>query len=290
MEDLKSADDLPRCPDDELKVLPSRKSLNPYSEIVLVMLFIISISLPTARMALPGYSNHWSAAEQATLAPFPKIGPDLATIKAFPHSFKRYFQENFGFRKPLLYWHGVFKYSWLKVSSSPFVILGQGGWLFFADEASMESLRCSKPFTNEQLAQWKRTLELRNEVLSKDGMKYLVVVVPDKHTIYPEYVPSAYARINEKSRREQLIEYLEANSRLAIIDLTEPLKKAKTANEIYFRTDTHWNDLGAFVAYQEIGRQIGNWYPQIQLRSRSEFNLAHAVSKSGDLARMLGLE
>lgn len=272
-----------------MQALKSPSGWQAWVEIILAALFVAAISLPLVRMVLPGSANQFSAQEQAMLAPPPKIASDLATITAFPGSFKSYFRDNFSFRKTLIYWQAAFKHSWLKVSSTPSVILGKDGWLFLADEASLASLRNATPFTQAQLAQWKSVLESRNDVLKRHGIPYLVVIAPDKHTIYPEYVPAAYSRINQKSRREQLVEYLQANSQLPVTDLTPALKTAKSLGNIYFKTDTHWNGVAAFIAHQEIGKQISNWYPQFHLRAQPTITSGDQTWDGGDLARMIGL-
>ena len=271
--------------------MKARTNLTGYFEIVLVLLFLVGISVPGVTMLITGDSNRPGTPQRAERAPFPKLGRDWATLAALPAAFKAYMRDNFGLRQTLIYGQAAVKYHCLKVSSSPSVILGtQDDWLFLADDASRVSLRNPKPYTNEELAQWKQVLEARDQMLNQQGSKYLVVIAPDKHTIYPEYVPAAYARIHAKSRREQLREYLKVNSNVPVLDLAETLQQAKSAGTLYLKTDSHWNAKGGFFAYQAIGKQLHEWLPQFQPRPLSAITFAEQPFSGGDLSWLLGLQ
>jgi alginate O-acetyltransferase complex protein AlgJ len=69
------------------------------------------------------------------------------------------------------------------------------------------------------------------------------------------------------------------------------LLAAKTQERIYFQTDTHWNDRGAFVAYQQIidavRRQVPGTPP---VWTRRDFDSVEVLTPGRDLAGMLGLK
>lgn len=274
-----------------MQKLKSRTNWIAYLEVALVLLFLVGIVAPGLSLLLPGKANQPGTPKRAERAPFPKLGFDRATLTAFPAGFKAYMRDNFGLRQTLIYGQAAFKYYCLDVSASPSVILGaKDGWLFYSDDASMVSLRNSKPLTNAELAQWATVLTARNAMLAQQDIKYLVVIAPDKHTIYPEYVPAAYSKMHEKSRREQLVEYLKANSNVTVLDLTDALRQAKPAGLLYLQTDTHWNSKGGFYAYQAIGQQLHHWFPQFQPRPLAAFRFGEYPFSGSDLSWMLGLQ
>ena len=43
--------------------------------------------------------------------------------------------------------------------------------------------------------------------LAAHGIRYVFVLTPDKHQIYPEYIPASIHRLHEQTRSDQLIEY-----------------------------------------------------------------------------------
>lgn len=256
-----------------------------------MLLFLVGIAAPGVTMLLADHSTRPGEPQRAARAPFPKVGSDWETLGAFPAAFKDYLRDNFGLRQTLIYAQAAFKYYCLKVSASSKVILGtQDDWLFFGDDYSRVSLRNTRPYTNGELAQWKQVLEARTRLLNKQGSQYLVVIAPDKNTIYPEYVPAAYTKIHPKSRREQLVEYLKAHSNVAMLDLTDILRQAKPVGRLYMKTDTHWNARAGLYAYEAMAQQIQQWYPQFQRRPLSTFQFGEELFSSGDLSRMLGLQ
>ena len=57
---------------------------------------------------------------------------------------------------------------------------------------------------------------------------------------------------------------------------------AKRNNPVYFSTDTHWNYIGAFTAYQEIAKELQKKFPAIRVRDITEYDLTQS-EYSGDL-------
>ncbi|MBA3240434.1 MAG: hypothetical protein H0T60_04330 [Acidobacteria bacterium] len=115
------------------------------------------------------------------------------------------------------------------------------------------------------------------------------MLVPEKQTVYPEYMPDELVRVRRESRQDQLLGYLRQHSDLRILDLRPALSEAKAKNRIYHRTDTHWNDVGAFTAYQAIVRALGEDFPEMQPLPATEFEVVPSRTHAGDLAVMLGL-
>ena len=59
---------------------------------------------------------------------------------------------------------------------------------------------------------------------------------------------------------------------------------------VYFITDTHWNDYGAFIAYQEVLKRLVKKFPLLYPLTLSNFTLSvHPNKGLGDLAVMLSL-
>jgi alginate O-acetyltransferase complex protein AlgJ len=115
------------------------------------------------------------------------------------------------------------------------------------------------------------------------------VIAPNKETIYPEFMPASLNRVRDTTRLDQLVAHMRARSSVAIVDPRAALRSAKTGGAVYFRTDTHWNDAGAWLLHREILAQLHSWYPEVE--PAPAVPLAR-VSRgwSGDLATMLGLE
>ena len=244
----------------------------------IIVLFAVGIALPALRTmvqpgsAIPEFENRFAA---------PAIAVEPGTIADVPARFEAYWGDRFGFRATLLRWNSKAKARWLGVSPSGKVLIGKEGWLYYTD--------ADRPFTVDELAAWQTALESRNDWLEKRGVRFLVVVAPSANTIYPEYLPEAFIRGAGSSRLNQLIAHLGAHSRVSIVDVRENLRSAKVRERVYCRTDSHWNDRGAFAAYQDIVKALARWFPALTPLPRAVFEDVAQEQPGGDLATMIGL-
>lgn len=259
-------------------------------DIALIIFFLVALTLPVVGLALR-FDLTRAHKENRVLAPFPPVSLNRHVLGSFPEKFRAYFEDHFGFRNTLIEWQAIVKVKWLGVSSSKRVILGRDGWLFQPPyDNSLDWYRGPRPLSGEDLAQWQRVLEARRDWLSKRGIRYLFVIAPEKHTIYPEYVPDAFRRMQEVSRLDQLVRYMREHSDVEILDLRRALMEAKARERLYHRTDSHWNDYGAFAGYQAIAAELAKSSAQIQPLTESDFELVREQSREMDLAAQLGLD
>jgi hypothetical protein len=257
------------------------------TEVALVLMFLVIISLPLAGKLLPT-TGAFALTENRRPAPFPTIQLRGWSIVSFPRRFERYWNDSFAFRWYLIRWHSMAKLA-LGVSPSPKALVGRDGFLFYAGEQSVDYFRAVKPFTPRELARWREDLESRRAWLAERGIRYLVVVAPNKETIYPEFMPEALRPVRAETRLDQLVAELRANSRVEIVDLRGALRRAKASGRVYHRTDTHWNDVGAAVASREILARLSEWFPDVK-PDPAPGQVKVRIDKGGDLARILALE
>jgi len=256
------------------------------ADTVLVLVFLLAICLPAADALLD--LDPTRLAEKRRLAPPPVSRLSQPIEVSYTGAFESWWNDSFGFRRSLVVAYSRALLA-LGVSSTPSVIIGKSGWLFFAGDEALASYRAVRPFTEAELMQWQRRMERRQAWLAERGIRFLVVIAPNKETIYPEFMPASLNRVRDTTRLDQLVAHMRARSSVAIVDPRAALRSAKTGGAVYFRTDTHWNDAGAWLLHREILAQLHSWYPEVE--AAPAVPLAR-VSRgwSGDLATMLGLE
>jgi hypothetical protein len=119
------------------------------------------------------------------------------------------------------------------------------------------------------LETWKKNQEFKKNWLKNQNIQYLFVVVPDKQSIHPEYLPDYLNKVRNRTRFDQLLEYMNENSDVNILDLRVPLLEAKKTDIIYWDRDSHWNYKGAYIAYRSIMERLTEWF---SLEKIKEFN------------------
>ena len=125
------------------------------------------------------------------------------------------------------------------------------------------------------------------------GTEIIYVIAPNHLTIYPETAPEwlQNRKVSDDSRLSQLLDAFKNVEYVKFIDLKTALTKAKETApyRIYNKTDTHWNELGAYYAYVEIMNHISGKFPAAAPDSLDAFNVYTEDVAGGDMANFLGV-
>lgn len=255
---------------------------------LLVAAFAGVISLPLAAN-LAGRDGADRGAENRELAAFPQIDGSWASVAAFGPGLSDWFDDHFGFRSTLVRWYGESRLFMLGVSPSAAVVKGADGWFFYGDDKSVEDYAEVDPLTPEALANWREAVLRARDWLGARGIAYVFTVAPDKHVVYAEEMPATILRVGDLSRTDQLLTALQ-DTGLAV-DVRPALFGAKASERIYQQTDTHWNDRGAFVAYEQIITAVRARVPGTPPAwTRDDFEPVERNVEGLDLAGMMGLK
>ena len=177
------------------------------SSIILVIIFCILSLLPIADMLFK-LDRFPHLRENRELSPLPVFRLGCAAIVSFPGAFQAYFNDHFGFRNALIRFNYLIKQKLLGVSPSTQVNIGKQGWLYYNAEGSVEDYRGISHLDEDKLQRLCFTFDLKRKWLELQGIKYLLVIVPNKETIYPEYFPNLlYRRIRDKTILDDFFEY-----------------------------------------------------------------------------------
>jgi alginate O-acetyltransferase complex protein AlgJ len=241
----------------------------------LVALFIAIIALPLLTNLL-GVDGGDSSAENRELAAF-----HVAHLG-------QWFDDHFGFRSTLVRWYGESRLFGFGVSPTTAVLSGRDGWFFYADDRGTEDYASNDPLTPEAIANWRNTIVRAQRWLRARGIGYVFAIAPDKHVLYAEELPASFERVGAMSRTDQLYGSLADTG--ALVDLRPALFEAKVHERIYQKTDTHWNDRGALVAYQTLITAARAQVPSIPAAwTRADFDAVDREVPGMDLAGMMGL-
>ena len=230
-----------------------------------------------------------SIAERRELATFPLITPDSGLLTRFPGQFETWFNDHFGMREGLVRWYNRIRVQWLGVSSSEWVLVGGDGWLYQSGSPHVDDMRNNWPYSDAELEQWAGVLSDKNAWLASQGIRYLFVVTPNKHVVYPEHLPSAINRVRPDSRAEQLTSRLLASTDVPVINLAGEVINAKENLRTHHKTDTHWNAWGAYNGYRAIVSRLRAWFPEISPIEYTASNFKTSERPGGDLADALAM-
>lgn len=259
-----------------------------FTNAILVVAFLAVITSPLAAN-LSGRDGGDPEGENRVLAPFPTLEPTWSSMASFGTGLDVWFQDHFGFRSTLVRWYGVTRYFWLHVSPSPLVIRGKQGWLFYADDGGVDDFTNAHPLSAEETARWRQTIVRVRDWCRARGIAYVFTILPDKHATYPEYFDDTVRQATSVSRADQV--FTATGDTGVVVDVRPAISPAKAHDRLFHVTDTHWNERGAFVAYQEIIAAVRRQLPAVPpARDRSMFNRTSRILDGRDLAAIVGLK
>ena len=254
------------------------------------VLFLLMVISPLALWLFIEDSSV-SVSEKRRLAEAPSLPTNVESLQEFPRQFETYFNDHFGLRDKLVHYNNLLMYKLFGVSSNPLVLIGDDGWLFFSPDGLFYDYMGLKRYDALHLELHARLLEDRSDWLASMGGHYLFVPVPNKVSVYSEFLPSRIRKYRSEDVYDKLVAKLKADSTFKdFIDSKQLLLEEKKSNQVYYRTDTHWNQAGAYAVYKRIIEHMQkNWFPDL---SPVQLMPPKALSKSvsGDLSYMVNLQ
>ncbi|HOW59598.1 MAG TPA: hypothetical protein PLO78_07755 [Candidatus Omnitrophota bacterium] len=233
--------------------------------------------------------------EKRELASKPSLS--LKTIWSFPEKYEDYYNDHFGLRNLFIEWNGIIKVKIYPepISPDPRVIIGKNGWLFYDPEKGSDGITISDfwghlKYTDADLKLIKDNIHRTCAAADQLNLPFVLVIAPNKETIYPEYLPQWIQKKQGRSRLDQLLDYLKTTGDNSILDVRDLLKRKKKINFTHFKTDTHWNQFGVFWAYQRIMTRLSRKNPEMMPYPFNDFEFTAKDRNGGDLAVMIGLE
>ena len=253
---------------------------------MLVLLIILPtvIFLPLrSRLAADSHENR-------ELAEMPVL--TAATISTFPQDFDAYWNDHLPFKSQLVVTNGFIDYEIFGSSGSPYVIVGKDGWLFYkGQQANYEDpegdYAGTNLFTDEELELIRANMLRARDQLAERGTQFIIFIAPNKERVYAEYMPDAYGEPAPENRMRQVVDYLRSTTDLTVICPYDELMAYKAAHpeeQIYYKYDTHWNNLGAYIGTKVLDEYLGYMMPEPE-------NAGMEIAGGGyyDLATLLGL-
>ena len=227
--------------------------------------------------------------ENREMAKKPQLTVD--NYETFSKEYESYFNDNIPFRNNLITLNTAIDYYIFNKSASSRVLVGDDNWLFYSDSGDGDPISCyqgTNLLTEEELQAIAQNCILQRDFLSNQGVEFIIFIAPNKERIYYDKMPEKYGLPAETYRVKQIVDYLRANTDLRVVYPYEELMQAKEVlNEnIYYKTDTHWNYIGGYIGASALMAELGIEMPDI---TDEQISIIQGGNCSGDLAGMLNL-
>lgn len=167
------------------------------------------------------------------------------------------------------------------------IVAGKNGQ-FFYEKCLDDFMRKNLPSANT-LESIKNNSKKRLESVASKGLdiKVVYMIVPSAITVYPECVPDEYEQGDGKTRRRLMMDAL-SESGAIVIDLEDTFALHKNdPRTVFYRTDSHWTEYGAFLAYTELFKIIAEDFPAAAPLAYDDFEWIEGFYKTGDMLNYL---
>ena len=255
------------------------KKYSIYLFIILIFGIIIMVS------AKFNFQGTISEREKRELASSPHIFSNGALNFNIFSDIDNYLMDRFGFRVDLINLNNWFNYKVLNKSGNARAILGKDGWLFYLGNNNLQDFMRINLVSDEQAESFAQAVKKRFDWCEANGIELVFIIAPNKHNIYPEKYP-----IDRPSGITRSHQYAQAMDKagLKYIYPLEFLWANKDAEPLYYETDTHWNQRGAYLTFQLLKERVAQLLPNYQI-PQYEYNYTVDIQPGGgDITPMLG--
>ena len=197
--------------------------------------------------------------ENREYAAFPELS--LKTFGVFPYGFERYLNDHLPYKNQLKRLNaqmentaGLYDTVLQFFSTDP-VLHGKDGWLFYnaaGYESTVNDFLCNNLYEEAELQRIAAGYQALNDQYVSQGMTFVLMIPTNKEQVYPEFMPDGLKPVGTVSRTDQLVSYLREHTTVPVIYTKQALLDAKQETQVFYKTDSHWNQPGAFVGAQML--------------------------------------
>lgn len=223
------------------------------SNIFYISIAIVLLLVPFVGMFFsPGTKAEVSNGEKRELAAFPEAYLEDGTLNvSYLSGLGDYFEDHFALREHMITADALLKSVTVGSGTQDQVIMGKDGWLFF--HGSVDDYLGRELLSERELYDIAHNLSLIQEYVEERGGKFLFAAAPNKNSLYGEYMPYNYLQA-ETSNAQNLLPLLQ-QEKISTVDLFEAF--GQQDEPLYLRRDSHWNNKGAVLAYNELMDGLG---------------------------------
>lgn len=258
-----------------------------------IVIFLIIIFSPCLFMIF-GQKTIFSYTEKRSLATFPSLPAKATEVRRFFSNVDSYLNDHFGFREWMVYrYQREIGKRFDDVDTLTKVTKGLDNWYFFTANNTLENFTGRNLLSSNDLSEWIESYRAKQQWLEDQGIHYLLIVTPSKMTVYGEFLGEPWLSQKGSTRLSQLNSALEERDKSSFLDLSPALVSKGRQESLYIKSDTHWNQYGAYLGYLTIAEKIESIFTGS--RFKKNFTFSKTITRTcekkkgncGDLTNMV---
>jgi hypothetical protein len=257
--------------------------MRAFRSYIIIFAFIAVIAFPLLNKCI-GIVNDIGSSENRQLSAAPTF--EFNKLDPFPSLYDKYYSDHFTLRSRIIKAFNVLNIKLFEKSPIPDqVVIGKDGWLFMSGN-EIDAYTGKLRFSNQELDLLRQELEYRKTYLDSLHCQFYFSVAPTKACVYEDKLPNTIYKFAKESLGEQLMNYLDSATKLNVINLHETFRKNKT-EDLYYKLDNHWSELGAFYAAQDILTKMKIEFTDLETRLLTDYTIERSNRNQGNIVNML---
>lgn len=163
------------------------------------------------------------------------------------------------------------------------VVQGRNGWYFYYLENSISYYEGTNLMNKADMQSLISKINEADALLKSKGKKLIIQFCPNKSTIYYDQMPSLTVSTTYR-KVDRIVDCIRFNTDVKVAYPKDDLLKAKGNYQVYFKQDTHWNKLGAYLGAMSILDAMGQ-----EVTPLKSSNVTVYKEVGGDLADFMGV-
>lgn len=258
---------------------------------IVIASFLFVLTVPLVLMPFTKSDSSILIGEKRTLATFPDFPNSWEQIKVWPNAFDLYVKDNIAGRSWGLKLYNSLCYK-MGISPKDWMILGQDGWFFNDVKGTLKQYKGLHQVIPVETENFVKVVEAHQNYFEEElNIPFLFFVGPDKHYVYPEYLPKYMEKYEGANQNFEKTRTALLNRGINYLEIPDFIKSKKTRDQLlYLKSDTHWNSQGAFEAYQELMKNIQKQFPNIHILEKEDLKEIQKKRKGDAYQAMGGFE
>lgn len=250
---------------------------NSRIDIVFVVVFIILTFVPMSRISYEQSSEK----ENRMLAEYPSLFVNHKFNIQYGTQFESWFNDRFFGRKTLIHLYDKIVMKINKYGKNSKAGIYKDDWLLNAGELQSET-------TPEELENINQGIQNFRNFCAKHNIKCYIEIIPRKL----EFIRDKTFRIvpeDEQDKAQIIVDYVKKRQNY---DIVYPLTEFHAANKtdmIFFKTDHHWTEWGAYVGYLALMKRIAADFPDIKAVRENDYNIFYKKEAKSDYDKILNV-
>ena len=256
-----------------------------YIGIFILFLCTAYISWPFLRGS---FEEDTTNVENRNMAELPVFS--LKSLDGYTAELESYINDHLPYRSKLIHMNSLLEYRVFHDSPSPDVVIGKDDWLFYRTKVNLSAYKGENLFNEKQLKKIADNLQKSKDRLAEEGREFVLFIPPNRARMNARFMPDFIGPPAEKLAVHQMIDYLHEHTDVKVVFDEDKMMEAQDKYPdrlTYHKTDTHWNEYGAYIAAAELIRSLGIDLPEYD---SDKVTVEESDDTPGDMANLMNLQ